>query len=431
VSPPREPMALDTLTARFRQYLHLPDRGPLVVVLAVAIANLMAGDPTWLLVIGGPSSGKSEMLNALRGRPGTHEMSTATVAGFLSGSSVKEGDDRATGGVLSQIAKSPNRYGLVLVKDLTTLLSGAAETRDAVFGFMREVFDGSVTRALGTEGGRVFKWAGKVGVIAAVTGAIDLVDMGLLGDRYLYLRYPVPSPEDARAIGERVLANSGREKEMRGSLADAAGAFIDGLGIDPAAPPPALDGADQDRLIDLATLAVRCRSAVVFRGADLELLPASEEAPRLLGELNRVAGAMTAMGVEAGEMWHLLGELATGGVHRDRFAALVFLAGSFSPSTFRTTATVAGNIRRPMAPTLRHLQALQALGLVESEGSEHDTSERWCASDWTISLWPSFSGVPVREGHPVSAEVVKTEAEAVTNVGAAFALDPFDVEETS
>jgi hypothetical protein len=46
----------------FSKWFHLPNPGALLVVLGAYAANRMAGTPVWLLIVGPPSAGKTEIL---------------------------------------------------------------------------------------------------------------------------------------------------------------------------------------------------------------------------------------------------------------------------------------------------------------------------------------------------------------------------------
>ena len=53
------------------------------------------------------------------------------------------------------------------------------------------------------------------------------------------------------------------------------------------------------------------------------------------------------------------------------------------------TATIAGHCRLPETTTRRHLQDLNAHGVVDKVG---DYPERWVVSDWTMDRWWAVTG---------------------------------------
>lgn len=74
--------ALTACVDVFQRWLHLPDPGSLYVTLAAVVANRTAGDPVWLLLVGPPGSGKTEVLGPVRRArrlpPGRHSHRSRT-----------------------------------------------------------------------------------------------------------------------------------------------------------------------------------------------------------------------------------------------------------------------------------------------------------------------------------------------------------------
>jgi hypothetical protein len=207
----------------FGESMWLPDPGVIYLTLATVVANRLAGDPVWLLLVGPPSSGKSEALGALSELPESHAVSTFTEGGLLSGSPTKKGSG-ASGGLLREIGER----GLIVASDFGTLLNEHGSTRNRMFALLREVFDGQLVRHLGTNGGRTFGWSGHVGFIGACTDAIDgpSINMGLLGERFCRYRIPPASPEDELRACQMTDANAGRQHEIRAERAIAVKHFI-------------------------------------------------------------------------------------------------------------------------------------------------------------------------------------------------------------
>src|SRR6266550_1514484 len=136
---------LSEVVGSFERWLYLPDARALLAVLGAVSANLLPGDPLWLVVVGPPGGGKTELLNALG-----------------------ELEAGAKGGLLREIGD----FGILLCKDLGSVLSMNRDARAAVLAALREVFDGSWTRHVGTGGGRTLHWRGKVGLVAGCTPTI-------------------------------------------------------------------------------------------------------------------------------------------------------------------------------------------------------------------------------------------------------------------
>ena len=81
---------LDGTVAVFRKWLHLPDATTLYAVLGTVAANRLPGPPVWLLVVGSPGSGKTEILQSCGSLPDVHATATLTEAGLLSGTPGRE-----------------------------------------------------------------------------------------------------------------------------------------------------------------------------------------------------------------------------------------------------------------------------------------------------------------------------------------------------
>ena len=134
---------------------------------------------------------------------------------------------------------------------------------------LREVFDGEWVRRVGTDGGQALHWAGKVGLVAGATPAIDQhhAVLAQLGERFLFYRLNVGDPGSQ---ARRSLRHQGREREMRKALREAVcGLFA---ALDVSTIPPVSD-SDENRLVALTTLVARSRSPVVRDPYRRELEP--------------------------------------------------------------------------------------------------------------------------------------------------------------
>ena len=137
-TPTSEPPAdLNTVVDVFQRWLYMPDPGALLMVLATLFANRLGGDPVWLLLVGPPGCGKTEILGSLAGLLGIHQAATLTEPALLSGSPKREQSQASTGGLLRAIGEQ----GLLICKDFGSVLSMRREDRASLLAALREVYD--------------------------------------------------------------------------------------------------------------------------------------------------------------------------------------------------------------------------------------------------------------------------------------------------
>lgn len=119
----------------------------------------------WLLLVGAPSGGKTEVLRALDDVAHGH-LDEITAAGLLSWTPGRK--PRATG-LLSRVGDR----AFATVGDLSTLLAGSDRgQRDMLYALLRRVFDGRVVRELGNAP-EPLRWEGRLTLLAAATQEVD------------------------------------------------------------------------------------------------------------------------------------------------------------------------------------------------------------------------------------------------------------------
>jgi hypothetical protein len=138
-------LSLSDVLGVIERWLYLPDPDFPVAVLGAVAANRLPGDPVWLVAVGPPGSGKTEILQSVSGLDDVHQVATLTEAALLSGTRKAETDAASTGGPLRTIGES----GIVLCKDFGSVLSMQRDARASVLAALREVYDGSWTSARG------------------------------------------------------------------------------------------------------------------------------------------------------------------------------------------------------------------------------------------------------------------------------------------
>jgi hypothetical protein len=350
----------------FTSTLWMPNTGIVDITLGTVAANRMEGLPVWTLLVGPPSSGKTVMLDAVRSLPETFEVDTFTEAGLLSGAS-----DR-TPGVLIEMGS----YGILVFPDLTVLIEKGAN-----LGALRRVYDGALTRRLGSRGGAI-EWEGKAGFLGAITEGIYTAQLGVMGERFIYYRLPVASENDRLLVGFEARRNHGYEGERSKERSRLVADFFAGLDL-PQKPPP-LSPEEDERLVILADLGARCRSPVVrdrFKGDTIELVPEPEGPARLAGALSQLAAGMRAFGTPDDVLWRLVREVALGGVHPIRRNVIDYLA---IDDVRHVASTVAARCGLRETTLRRHLDDLEALRVLDVVGMK---PLRWRLTEAIANIW--------------------------------------------
>jgi len=365
----------------FRAWMHMPDPGGLLVILAVVAANRAPGDPVWILLVGPPGGGKTETLGPLAQLPDVHPTATLTEAALLSGTPKRDHAAAAKGGLLKQIGD----FGIIVCKDFGSVLSMNRDARASVLAALREIYDGSWTRHVGTDGGRTLEWSGKVGLIAGCTPAIDShhAVIGAMGERFVLYRLPAT---DADAQVRRALSHVGHEATMRRELSEAVQTVL--AGVDSGQLVALADEATTERLVTIATLAVRCRSAVErdSYSREVQLIPEAEAPARLALVLLRLLNGMLAIGVDESTAWTLVTKCALDSMPALRRSVLEDLMRRTGPAS---TTEVAERVRYPTTTARRALEDLAAHGIVVRQAQGNGRPDMWQTSTWARGRWPS------------------------------------------
>ncbi len=352
--PPRGDNTRPVIEA-LRDYQLVEDEGHVKVTLAGALTALFDGDPLWLMLIGGPSSGKTEALRALGGL--ARSIDDVTVAGLLGW--VGSGSKGRPSGLLLRVGSR----GLATIADLSTLLAGDFKEREKTFAALRRIYDGSYSRALGTYP-QPLKWKGRLTLIAAVTGVVDNYSShaDALGPRWVYFRIP-----DLSAAGKKRAAAYARitaqdKREQRAHVQELATIAVGDAAVrlDMVAVPDEL----ADTIIDTAIVATQARAGVPRSGygqRDVIGEVVREEPMRLSGQLELLARGLLALRVSRAETIRLVRRCALDSIDRTRRRALADLADG----EVLTANQLAQRIGCDWHVAARALEDLALTGLIE------------------------------------------------------------------
>jgi hypothetical protein len=364
--------ALADVHAVFKKWLGEDyDTDVLDAVLAAGAAERLTGDPLWLLVISGPGNAKTETVQALAGA-GAHVTSTITSEGALLSASPRQG--RATGGLLCKLGPR----GLLVIKDVTSLLSMDGRARNLVLAALREVYDGKWERNVGIGGGRTLAWIGRIAIVGACTTAWDTAHLviAIMGDRFVVVRADSEGAQTRIRSAEMAVNNAGQEAGMRAELAAAVGGLI----TNASAAEHVFAPAERTRLINLANIVTWARTGVErdYRGYVTDV-HASEMPTRLSKQLAMLVRGAVAIGIPSAAAMQLATRCARDTMPPLRRRILLDLAAH--PDS--RPRDVARRIVRPRTTVHNELRSLRLLGVLHCDeqdmmqgGKEH-TLERY------------------------------------------------------
>jgi hypothetical protein len=317
-----------------------------------------------------PSSAKTEIINSLSQLPNVVQAATVTPAGLLSGTPRKQHDKGARGGLLRQIGD----FGIICVKDFGSVLNMHAETKAETLAALREVYDGSWTRHLGSDGGKALEWKGKIGFVFAATEVIDAHHsvIGAMGDRFLLSRLApaVSKKQFARAL-DHVGATT---KQMRAELAQAVVQVFAGR----RAEPRRINQEEIDQIV--ISLVVRLRGAVArdYRSREIEAIYGAEGAARIGLALERLLAGLDVLGVDRDTAMGVVKSVALDSVPPLRRRAYECVCKYRDVET----ADVAIELGLPTNTVRRILEELAAHGLVTRRSQGPGKADLWDRANW-------------------------------------------------
>jgi hypothetical protein len=347
------------------------DLDALDVVLAALAVERLVGDLLWLLLVSGSGNAKTETVQSVHDVVHTHLVSTiASPGALLSATSKRDRAADASGGLLRVIGE----HGVLVIKDVTSILSMSRELRAEVLAALREMYDGRWTRTVGTDGGRTLDWSGRIAVIGAVTTAWDTAHavIASMGDRFVLLR--LDSTTGRLKAGRRAIDNTGSETDMRAELAAAVADVM--AGMDTTA--INLTDTETEKLLAAADLVTRARTGVEYDyQGNVSDSHAPEMPTRFAKQLAQVVRGGVAVGMSRDAAMRLAIRCARDSMPPQRLAILEWLA--YHP--LQSTAQVRKGINKPRNTVDRQLQALHMLGVLDCDEEDISADKtRWIYS---------------------------------------------------
>jgi len=351
-------MKLSQIKELYNQTYFMIDDMVLDLILAVTLGGKMPGDPIWLMIIGGSSSGKSELINIVGEVNFVHQISNLTENAFLSGAG-RQGDDNS---LLHQIGTT----GVIVMKDFTSILSMRDDKKDMILGQMREIFDGYITKKTGNRK-EVDEWRGKLNFIGGVTDTIysKTEKSSAMGPRFINYVMPAFDREQRLKMLKAASKNTNDIKDKRAVIQVMVRDFINEK-IQTI--PDKLKEVDDDFnsvlmiLSDFVALA-RTPTERDYKGI-LNLINSPEMAPRIYGQFYKLAQYFIYLNDEAilsEEHKKLIIKLCLDSLPKQRRLSLQEL----SRYDFVTPKGLGHALRYPTKTTRIWLEDLNALGVCE------------------------------------------------------------------
>lgn len=371
-------MTIDQLKANIKSILYFEDTSAIDVLMASQISFRMGlGDKLWLILIGESSAGKSQLLRPLHlADPAfVHNVDDLTENTLLSGSGAK-----TKGGDVS-LLKQVGDKGVLLISDMTVLFSKSQESRDAVLAQLRMVYDGEITKRIGTKTG-VVSWKGDIQILSGATNSAykffgRVADMG---ERFLYYAMP---PVDAihmtrmavmggmstRAIDEQM---AGWYKEYQKSVIEgAAGKEI------------TLTESWLELIVECAMFVAKIRTPVMVDDYTGEIthIPKSENPARVAKQIKALTMGLLTMAVaevadgaisqeKTNEIRHIVRQCAWSMGSFERRRILKALCTDTGYGSTKSTDTIANEVGLTSKVIEGYLQSLAACGMVKRIGQD-------------------------------------------------------------
>jgi hypothetical protein len=246
--------------------------------------------PLWTLLVASPSSLKTEMCRSFVAAPETVYRDDLSPGTMLSGH--RKGKDE------DLLYKLSGR--VLVVKDLTVILSKPSWMVNAVFGSLRGIYDGFFDKDTGVTGHKA--WKGKFAFIVASTAAVDAYQTFQLnlGERFLKVRLHELGEAEEEALQKRSAMDAARnvgvglQDDIRAYIQERVAAAIEPYRKGFAVREPS--SSHYKTIADYASFAARARTPIQhdMRGVPTAM-PDVERPPRLAQQLTNLVQCLAVM----------------------------------------------------------------------------------------------------------------------------------------
>lgn len=334
------------LSKCFSKYMVLEDSSILRCVTASYMANVLEGrPPIWLVILGDPGGGKTELLKLFEKCERTVSKSNITPASLLSGWDSAES------------LLTPEMDGKVLLLyDFSTFIEGSRDQVVKLMSLMRYVYDGALQMHTGKG---PLEFTGKLGFMSACTPALDEYKdfVSKLGERFMYIRM---LDEDSDKMMEAAIKGSTYRDKLREKAQLLMKELVETFELQ-----------DKSFSGDLfGTLKETCKIMVMLRASferdryTKEILrkPIVEKPTRVATALSRILLCARVTGAPDGELYTMLLRFLRDSMDEDRRQILEFVnSGKVK------LADVALYVRRSKSVVGRRIEELEEIGVLKQD----------------------------------------------------------------
>ena len=360
----------------WQRHYEIEDIAPLLVAFAAYVSQPLHGDPVWLILVGPPSTIKSEIVRSFGedAKERVWPISTLTPNTFISGQA-KQG---------SLLGKLDGK--IVTIKDFTTILEKNKDTRSEIFSQLREIYDGYFSKGTGNQDAPYQNVKARITIIAGATSVIDHVESreNLLGSRFVKIR---THAGDIRKTSEKARRMLGRETEVRQEVGMITRAYLDSVKV---AEVPT-DERTNELLTELAEFVARMRTGIArdWYGR-IEYLPEPEGIPRLYKQFLTLAWCLCAILERSqvdNDVLRLIARVGRDTIDSKRLKVLESLT-----KDEEKTSVISARVGLPVETANRALDDLRLLGFATKGGNEN-AGYAWCLTDESVLTLMKFDSL--------------------------------------
>ncbi len=364
------------------------------LAIAASISHLIPDMPlVWLLIVGPPSSDKTQTALAIKDAPHVFHLDTLTENSFISG--FMSPDGRSPQDLLAELDGQ-----CLTIKDLNALFSQHPDKVAKVLGDLTAIYDGEFAKWTGTRGDVRYKTRfSLIGCVTPLALAQHHRYMSMIGARFLSYRVAELSAQAVADGFDRVWKGKGESKVQLRQLASAYATQLQDRMAQGAVSIPTSGPEAITQLNALAEFLAHARAAVRTQRADIttdsgktitmyDIVEIQREEPfRALWQLRTLAIALAIVHQRSEVTEHeleLCRRVVLSSMPYDRSLILsLFQNSTYLTQNYGLTRTAAAEgIGKARNQAVRLLKELEAIGVLEGEKTRDE--------EQSIDVWSYF-----------------------------------------